>query len=90
MSPERSYAATLGRSNRLAREAQTLATRDNNPSLGNTVSKVAEQLNQLDLQYQFNLYAGRFTIGGLINDSTINQSSETNFNVYFNYQITLK
>ncbi|MBL4817814.1 MAG: capsule assembly Wzi family protein [Deltaproteobacteria bacterium] len=60
----------------------------NDPGLGNSVSKVAEQLKQLDLQYQFDLFNGRVTVGGLLNDSSTEQNSDTNYDVYLRYVLS--
>lgn len=57
----------------------------NDSNLGNSVSKVAKQLNQLGLQYQFDLYYGKLTIGALFSDSNINETSNSKQDYYLKY-----
>jgi len=59
----------------------------NDPALGNGVSKIAKQIDQLDLQYQFEVFEGRLTLGGLFSDVSFAQESETEFDFYLKYDI---
>ncbi len=58
----------------------------NNSSLGNSVSKVFKQINQIDMQYQFDLFDGRLTVGALVDDVKIqDDESEIEYGLYFNF-----
>lgn len=60
------------------------------PNLGNSVSKIAQQLNQLEIQYQFDLLKGRMTIGGLYTDIKSEQNENEQYYLYvkFDYLIS--
>lgn len=55
-------------------------------NLGNTVSKVAEDLTQLDLKYGLSVYHGKLTLGMLYTDSEINLNSTTDYDFYLQYE----
>jgi len=58
----------------------------NDPRLGNSVSKIAEQVNQIEIQYQFNLYSGSLTIGGILSDQKSEQQKENDFDMFLKYK----
>jgi len=58
----------------------------NDPNLGNTVSKVAEEFHQADIQYRFSLQQSQVTLGLLFNDSTIESVSDSDQEAYLKYQ----
>jgi len=55
-------------------------------NLGNPVSKVAEDVLQLDSQYKFIAFDSRFTTGFIITDSTIEQTNYTHFDAYIKWE----
>jgi len=55
-------------------------------NLGNPVSKVAEDVLQLDSQYKFIAFDSRFTTGLIITDSTVEQTSDTHFDAYIKWE----
>jgi len=57
----------------------------NDPELGNSVSKIALQVDQIEFQYQFNLFNGRLSVGGLLSNERHEQQKENDFDVFLKY-----
>jgi hypothetical protein len=55
-------------------------------TMGNTVSKVAEQLNQLEGQYRFDAWQSRFTLGAVVSQTEIAQDNNSSFDVFLQWQ----
>lgn len=61
----------------------------NNPHLGNSVSKIAQTLQQIDANYEFDFLSGRFKLGIIINDASTDLLFKNSFESYLNYQYQL-
>jgi len=59
------------------------------PHLGNTVSKIAQQLNQIEMEYQFEFLKGRMTVGGLYTDTKSEQMTDSEFDLYLKFDYTI-
>ncbi len=58
----------------------------NDPNMGNTVSKVAEDLLQLDTQYRFYMLNSRFTAGAILSQSTIANVKDNSLDAYIKWE----
>jgi len=58
----------------------------NNPLLGNGVSKVAEKVKQIDLNYRFMNEHYSIKLGSVYSQSDIQQTSTSEFDLYVKYQ----
>ena len=57
----------------------------NDLTRGNSVSKVAEKLDQLDFQYRFSALGGLLTAGGIITNSNVRGKSDTGAYLKYEY-----
>ncbi len=58
----------------------------NNSLLGNSVSKVAENITQLTFEYHLILDTDRLTLGSTLSQSKINLETEKDYNFYLKYE----
>jgi len=56
----------------------------NNPLMGNSVSKIADELFQVSFEYLFNTNFGKYTLGIIANDSEV---FDSDYNLFVNYEI---
>ena len=56
-----------------------------NPQLGNSVSKIAQKVNQIEVQHEFDFYKGRLTLGGLFSDIRSQQNDDSEFELILKY-----
>lgn len=61
----------------------------NQPNLGNTVAKTAQDLTQLDLQYQFKAFDGQLIIGLVYTDLNTDSSDQQDYDGYLQYRYRL-
>jgi len=58
----------------------------NDPNMGNTVSKVAEDILELDTQYRFYMFNSRFTAGAILTNSTIAGVDDNSVDAYLKWE----
>ncbi len=56
-------------------------------NLGNTVSKVAEEVSQVDFQYRLYELGGRITAGTMVTRSTVGVITDRDYDVYLKYEV---
>lgn len=59
------------------------------PNLGNTLTKIAEDVIELDTQYRFYMFNSRFTAGAFVTNSTIASEKDTDVDVYLKWEYRL-